>query len=107
MFPNATGYFGPGTISHCTPGQFHDEPYSAGGKWDANFFHPENATEKCEELRGDWQEFGPFEKALDFIGDGSLWIIQAPGHMAGNLAAAARLTNGEWVVLASDCCHSK
>jgi hypothetical protein len=107
MFPKATGYFGPGTFAHCTPGQFHDEPYSAGGIWDANFFHPDLATEKCEELTGEWQPFGPFDKALDFLGDGSLWVIQAPGHMVGNLAAAARLANGEWVILGSDCCHSK
>ncbi|KAJ9495733.1 hypothetical protein H2202_008776 [Exophiala xenobiotica] len=107
MFPNATGYFGPGSFKHCMPGQFHDEPYDLKGRWDANFFHPERATEKAEELKGEWQPFGPFEKALDFFGDGSLWILQAPGHMVGNLAAAARLSNGEWVIMGSDCCHSK
>ncbi|KAM5354818.1 hypothetical protein ACJ41O_001464 [Fusarium nematophilum] len=107
MFPNAMGYFGPGTFAHCTPGQFHDEAYSDKGRWDANFFHPEKATENCKELQGSWQPFGPFENALDFLGDGSFWIIQAPGHMAGNLAAAARLSDGSWVILASDCCHSK
>lgn len=77
------------------------------GKWDANFFHPEKATENCTEIKGEWQTFGPFKKAVDFLGDGSLWVIQAPGHMPGNLAAAAMLYSGEWVVLASDCCHSK
>jgi glyoxylase-like metal-dependent hydrolase (beta-lactamase superfamily II) len=44
---------------------------------------------------------------MDFFGDGSFWIIQAPGHMPGNLCACARLKNGEWVMLASDCCHSR
>lgn len=38
-------------------------------------------------------------------------IIDAPGHMPGNLAAAARLNSNEnapsWIVLASDCCHSR
>lgn len=107
MFPNATGYFGPGTFAHCGPGQFHGEPYSELGKSDANFFHGEKSTENCTELHGEWSCFGPFEKALDFLGDGSFWILQAPGHMVGNLAAAARLPNGEWVVLASDCCHTR
>lgn len=107
MFPKATGYFGPGTFAYCAPGQFHDEPYSAAGKGDAEFFHPEKAIEKCTEFEGEWRPFGPFEEAIDFLGDGSLWIIKAPGHMPGNLAAAARLANGEWVILASDCCHSK
>ena len=44
---------------------------------------------------------------MDFFGDGSFWIMKAPGHMAGNLCAAARLETGEWVVMASDCCHSR
>jgi len=107
MFPKAIGYFGPGTVAHCTPGRFHDDPYDSEGKWDANFFHPKKATENCAEVEGDWQRFGPFENALDFLGDGSLWLLQAPGHMAGNLAAAVRLSSGAWVVLASDCCHSR
>ncbi|POR33566.1 Uncharacterized protein TPAR_06261, partial [Tolypocladium paradoxum] len=107
MFPKAVGYFGPGTFAHCSPGQFHDEPYHVNGKWDANFFHQENATENCAEVHGEWQRFGPFDKALDFLGDGSLWLLQAPGHMVGNMAAAARLSNGAWIVLASDCSHTK
>jgi len=44
---------------------------------------------------------------MDFFGDGSFWVIQAPGHMSGNLCAAAKLNNGEWVLLASDCCHTR
>ncbi|KAM5357687.1 hypothetical protein ACJZ2D_016015 [Fusarium nematophilum] len=107
MFPNALGLFGPGTFAHCAPGQFHDEPYDAKGEWDANFFHPERATENCSELNGEWQQFGPFDKALDFFGDGSMWILEAPGHMPGNLAAAVRLPCGSLVILASDCCHSR
>ncbi|KAJ3546556.1 hypothetical protein NM208_g1940 [Fusarium decemcellulare] len=107
MFPKALGLFGPGTFAHCTPGQFHDEPYDAKGEWDANFFHPQNATENCAELQGEWKQFGPFEKALDFFGDGSMWVLQAPGHMPGNLAAAVCLPSGSWVILASDCCHSR
>lgn len=26
-----------------------------------------------------WQRIGPFDKGWDFFGDGSLWLIQAPG----------------------------
>lgn len=76
-------------------------------QWDGRFFDPERATERCEELKGPWEPFGPFERALDYFGDGSFWIMQAPGHMAGNMCAAARLRGGEWVLLGSDCCHSR
>jgi glyoxylase-like metal-dependent hydrolase (beta-lactamase superfamily II) len=60
-----------------------------------------------EELHGPWQMFGPFTKAMDYFGDGSFWIIQAPGHMPGNLCAVVKLEDGEWILLGSDCCHSR
>lgn len=76
-------------------------------QWDGRFFDPQRATERWEEITGSWQSFGPFDQALDYFGDGSFWIMQCPGHMAGNLAAAARLESGHWVLLGSDCCHSR
>lgn len=102
-YPNATAYFGPGAKIGCSPGHI-DDPSS---QWDGRFFDPERSTERCEELTGPWSAFGPFEHAKDYFGDGSFWVIQAPGHMAGNLCAAARLESGEWVLLGSDCCHSR
>jgi hypothetical protein len=54
-----------------------------------------------------WKPFGTFEKAWDLWGDGSFWIIDAPGHVAGNVAAAGRLENGEWVVMGGDCAHTR
>ncbi|ORY05691.1 beta-lactamase-like protein [Clohesyomyces aquaticus] len=102
-FPNATAYFGPGTREACSPGHMANPSL----QWDGRFFDPEKATERWDELDGAWVPFGPFEKAMDYFGDGSFWIMQAPGHMAGNLCAAARLESGEWVLLGSDCCHSR
>lgn len=102
-FSNATVYFGPGTLEHCAPGHFA-KPSSM---WDGRFFDPEKATENWKTLKGPWHHFGPFDNAMDFFGDGSFWIIQAPGHMPGNLGACARLATGDWIVLGSDCCHSR
>ncbi|KAH7124142.1 beta-lactamase-like protein [Dendryphion nanum] len=102
-FPNATAYFGPGTKDGCSPGHMADPSL----QWDGRFFDPERFTEKWDELDGPWTTFGAFDKALDYFGDGSFWIMQAPGHMAGNLCAAARIQSGEWVLLGSDCCHSR
>ncbi|OAL42547.1 Metallo-hydrolase/oxidoreductase [Pyrenochaeta sp. DS3sAY3a] len=62
------------------------------------------------ELSGPWVQWGHFEKAMDLFGDGSFWVIQAPGHMPGNLCAAAWVEvggQGSWIILASDCCHSR
>ncbi|KAL7771223.1 hypothetical protein CFE70_001166 [Pyrenophora teres f. teres 0-1] len=98
VFPNAKAYFGPGTRAACQPGHMK----APSSQWDGRFFDPEDSTENWDELQGHWKPFGPFERALDYFGDGSFWILDAPGHMAGNLAAAAKLQCGEWVILGSD-----
>lgn len=103
MFPNATGFFGPGTKEFCSPGHFELKD----SQFDGAFFDPQNATENSTELTGPWVPFGPFERAMDFLGDGSLWLVDAPGHMPGNLFAAAHVGNGEWVILGGDCCHAR
>lgn len=103
-FRNAVAWFGPGTREFCTPGHLAD-PTSF---WDGRFFDPEDrATERWQTFLGPWMPFGSFPHAMDFLGDGSLWIIQAPGHMPGNLCACARLASGDWILLGSDCCHSR
>ncbi|WAO95250.1 Lactamase-B domain-containing protein [Fusarium falciforme] len=107
-FPNAKVLFGPGTGSHCSPGHIRDGKVQPMVQWDSRFFGTSDVcTDPYEELKGPWKPWGPFEQALDYFGDGSFWILQAPGHMKGNLAACVRLKSGEWVLLASDCCHSK
>lgn len=107
-FPNAKAVFGPGTLSHCSPGHICDGEVQAMVQWDSRFFGDEGVkTESPTELDGPWVSWGPFERAMDYFGDGSFWIVEAPGHMVGNLAACARLDSGEYVILASDCCHSR
>ncbi|KOC13435.1 hypothetical protein AFLA70_35g004521 [Aspergillus flavus AF70] len=90
-FKNATVLFGPGTSEYCAPGHL----VNPSSPWDGRYFDPERATERWETLQGPWTRFGPFERAMDFFGDGSFWVIQAPGHMPGNLGACARLSTGE------------
>lgn len=102
-FPNAKAYFGPCTYEYCAPGHLVD-PTSL---WDGRFFDPTNSTEPSEALSCPWIPFDPFERAMDYFGDQSFRVIQAPGHMPGNLCACARLESGDWVLLGSDCCHSR
>jgi len=68
-------------------------------------------SKNVEELRplseSGWKPFGPFEHAWDLWGDGSFWLINAPGHVAGNLAAAARLKDGDWIIMGGDCAHAR
>ncbi|KAF8158352.1 Metallo-hydrolase/oxidoreductase [Crassisporium funariophilum] len=54
----------------------------------------------------DWKPIGPFPRALDFYGDGSLYIIDAPGHLSGHVNALVRTSsNGAWIYLAGDSAH--
>ncbi|KAH7133867.1 beta-lactamase-like protein [Dactylonectria macrodidyma] len=107
-FPNAKVVFGPGTGAHCSPGHIRDGEIQPMVQWDSRFFGARDVcTDQYQELEGSWTPWGPFDQALDYLGDGSFWILTAPGHMEGNLAACARLESGELVLLASDCCHSR
>ncbi|KAI0674752.1 Metallo-hydrolase/oxidoreductase [Trametes maxima] len=55
----------------------------------------------------DWPPIGPFQHALDFYGDGSLYIIDAgSGHCPGHLNVLARTSpDGGWIYLAGDSAH--
>jgi len=49
---------------------------------------------------------GPFPRACDFLGDGSLYIIDSPGHLPGHVNLLVRTSgDGGWLYLASDAAH--
>ncbi|OJT15915.1 hypothetical protein TRAPUB_14197 [Trametes pubescens] len=53
-----------------------------------------------------WPPLGPFPHALDFHGDGSLYIVDAPGHFPGHINVLARTSaDGGWLYLAGDSAH--
>ncbi|KAL1610114.1 hypothetical protein SLS60_001779 [Paraconiothyrium brasiliense] len=54
-----------------------------------------------------WEPLAGFPSAIDFFADGSLYIIDAPGHLHGHVNLLARTAPGKWVYLGGDCCHDK
>jgi len=52
-----------------------------------------------------WQPLAGFPAAIDFYNDGSLYIIDAPGHLPGHVNILARIAPKKWVYLGGDCCH--
>ncbi|TBU38612.1 hypothetical protein BD309DRAFT_1056030 [Dichomitus squalens] len=49
---------------------------------------------------------GPFPHALDFYGDGSLYVVGAPGHLPGHINVLARTSaDGGWIYLAGNSAH--
>ncbi|KAI0093151.1 beta-lactamase-like protein [Irpex rosettiformis] len=51
--------------------------------------------------------FATFDRAVDFFGDGSLYLIDTPGHMPGHQSALARIASGVFMFLAGDLCHHR
>ncbi|EMD39327.1 hypothetical protein CERSUDRAFT_134355 [Gelatoporia subvermispora B] len=49
---------------------------------------------------------GPFPRAHDLFGDGSLYVIDAAGHCKGHINVLARTSSdGSWIYLAGDAAH--
>jgi glyoxylase-like metal-dependent hydrolase (beta-lactamase superfamily II) len=52
-----------------------------------------------------WSPLAGFPAAVDFYNDGSVYIIDAPGHLFGHVNLLARTGPKKWVYLGGDCCH--
>ncbi|KAI5120104.1 hypothetical protein M0805_002188 [Coniferiporia weirii] len=67
---------------------------------------PEGRTDFLDVNDDSWKPIGPFPRAFDYFGDGALYIIDAPGHLAGHVNILARTSpDGGWVYLAGDSAH--
>lgn len=51
--------------------------------------------------------FASFDQAFDFFGDGSFYVLDAPGHFPGHVAGCVRVGPNSFVILAGDCCHNR
>lgn len=97
-FPNAIVTLGQGTQGFARPA-FPIDPDS--GFLEATF--PEGRTRELND-QDYTTNVGPFEKAHDFFGDGSLYLLDTPGHMVGHQIGFAKTERG-FVILGGDCCH--
>lgn len=52
-----------------------------------------------------WTPLAGFPATVDFFADGSLYIVDAPGHLTGHVNLLARIGPARWVYLGGDCCH--
>jgi glyoxylase-like metal-dependent hydrolase (beta-lactamase superfamily II) len=52
-----------------------------------------------------WSPLAGFPAVVDFFGDGSIYIVDAPGHLTGHVNLLLRTGPGKWVYLGGDCCH--
>ncbi|KAF2276596.1 Metallo-hydrolase/oxidoreductase [Westerdykella ornata] len=52
-----------------------------------------------------WRPLAGFPAVIDFFSDGSVYIVDAPGHLYGHVNLLCRIGEDKWVYLGGDCCH--
>ena len=100
-FPNADLVIGPGSMeaaSHAYP-EKEMSPFMSSA-----LDHP--VVRELSRTKDKWVTIAGFP-AFDFFGDGTFFLCDAPGHMAGNLLALARTGRDEWIAMGGDCCHDR
>ncbi|KAI0467950.1 Metallo-hydrolase/oxidoreductase [Xylaria cf. heliscus] len=62
-------------------------------------------------IQGPWEGLEGLPAVLDVFRDGSLYIVDAPGHLPGHINLLARTAKEDgstgWVYLAGDACHDR
>lgn len=53
-----------------------------------------------------WTKVGDI-LVYDFMGDGSIYVVDAPGHLPGHVNLLARLAPKRWIYLVGDACHDR
>ena len=101
-FPDAELIVGPGSSAATAPGW----PEAKGSPFDGAVLKHPHFRELSFET-DNWQRVGPFHRCIDYFGDQSFYIIDAPGHMDGHLGGLARTGVDEWVFMGGDCCHHR
>jgi glyoxylase-like metal-dependent hydrolase (beta-lactamase superfamily II) len=52
-----------------------------------------------------WAPVGPFPAGLDIFGDGSVYVIDSPGHLPGHIMLLCQTGLGQWRLLGGDAYH--
>ncbi|KIJ29721.1 hypothetical protein M422DRAFT_36866 [Sphaerobolus stellatus SS14] len=100
LFPNATFILGEGAdLALSTP-----YPADPSSIVIPDSFPPDRT--KFLERSAFSDSLAGFPAAYDYFQDGSLYIIDSPGHFPGHINVLARTSsNGSWIYLAGDTCH--
>ena len=114
-FPNAKFVVGSGTL-HLLE---HGAPNYPADTFDTNLLPRDRtyelpptpntavgsaATQQLGHLK--WEPFASiFPNAIDFFGDGSMYVIDSPGHLYGHVNLLLRVSATRWLYLGGDCCH--
>ncbi|KAK4505922.1 hypothetical protein PRZ48_003887 [Zasmidium cellare] len=100
-FPNALFRVGHGALDVLK--------YGLGGNASHQHFVldtlPPERTAELSDPSG-WKSLGPFPAALDLFNDGSVYVIDTPGHLPGHVNLLCRMKE-RWVLLCGDAFHDR
>lgn len=107
LFTNATFLLGGESRTLLSPG-YPEDPKS---QYDSRIYPMDrtrflSVDSDLDEPGSSWRPIGPFPLALDYFKDGSLYIVDAPGHLPGHINVLVRTSiDGGWLYFASDAAH--
>ncbi|KAF5981680.1 n-acyl homoserine lactonase [Fusarium coicis] len=52
-----------------------------------------------------WESLANLSHVLDLFGDGSVFVIDSPGHLYGHVNLLLRVAEHRFIYLGGDCCH--
>lgn len=79
--------------------------------FESNLFNGVNVNEfpsppKQDETATKWERMGDFW-VYDLMADGSIYVVDAPGHLPGHVNLLARVDRNRWIYLVGDACHDQ
>lgn len=66
-----------------------------------------SASSSQVKLDAEWKPFKHLPQTLDMFGDGSVLIVNAPGHLPGHVNLLLRVSQTHLVYLGGDACHDR
>ena len=104
QFPNAQYIIGPGSLELIEQSRsiYNDD------NWFTDDLLPDNISaihQLPPHSSDEWRPLGPFEKTIDYFGDGSFYIVDSTGYLSGHINGLVRIGPNRFVYLASDSCH--
>ncbi|OIW34930.1 Metallo-hydrolase/oxidoreductase [Coniochaeta ligniaria NRRL 30616] len=106
-FPNAQFIVGPGTTRLLEHGL---ESSASHQHFSKHLLPPERTVElpSLTEETGEykWEPLGPFS-SIDLLGDGSVFVLDSPGHLPGHINLLCRISSENWVCLCGDAYHDR
>jgi glyoxylase-like metal-dependent hydrolase (beta-lactamase superfamily II) len=113
-FPNAKFVVGSGTLDLLANGGgylypkelFNHDELPFDRTYELPPVDPDSNTAAKQQTEHKWEKLPGFDlNIVDYFGDGSVFIVDAPGHLFGHVNLLARVGEGRWVYLGGDCCH--